>query len=205
MSRSVIMPLSLSSSPQIGTEPTSSSASLAAASATVSLSPMHSQPSVISSFAVSAISVLLSDSGLASLPHPSRVGRRASALASPHGGKREIAAPPTGPGTRLPGGEGRVLRRARGLLGAAVLLARAGLRARDLAVRPRPRARLPRTLRADPVRPDPPRGAMAAVRGDADARRAGRKRDRDRADRAPGLGGGSRLRAGRIGLIPDGY
>src|SRR4051812_9069466 len=49
MSRSVSMPLSRSSSPQIGSAPTSSSASRLAASRTESFSPMHVQSGLITS------------------------------------------------------------------------------------------------------------------------------------------------------------
>ena len=57
MSRSVIMPLRRSSSPQIGIDPTFRSASFFAASATESFSPAHWQSSVMMSLAVLAIRI----------------------------------------------------------------------------------------------------------------------------------------------------
>jgi hypothetical protein len=54
MSRSLSIPLRLLSSPQIGIEPTSSSANFLAASSTVSFSPTHSTPPVVASRAVFA-------------------------------------------------------------------------------------------------------------------------------------------------------
>src|SRR3954447_7754042 len=63
MSRSVIIPLSRWSSPQIGSDPTSSSCIFLAAVASVSFSPTHSAPPVMISRAVVISSTLPSLSG----------------------------------------------------------------------------------------------------------------------------------------------
>src|SRR5215207_1028655 len=93
-----------------------------------------------------------------------------------------------GPRHPLPLGEAGLLVRVVLVLGSARLLARARIPLADLPVRASARGRISRALCPDLRRAAPPRGALAAVRGDPRPDRAVRNGDRNRADRASQLG-----------------
>ena len=106
----------------------------------------------------------------------------------PHGPAAVAAAAPSSPAGpalfRL--GQGRVVRRARPVRRAALLLAAARASRTRPRLRPQPRPRLHRPLPADLDRRAAPRGALLAAGGDAHPGRPGGKRDRDRLHRAAG-------------------
>src|SRR3954447_12779553 len=87
--------------------------------------------------------------------------------------------------------EDRLLVRARAVHRAALLLDRARVRVRDRALRAVAWGGLCRPLRADLLGDRAAGGAVAPARRDAHPVRATRRRDRNRADRAPRLGSGA--------------
>src|ERR671911_1034767 len=111
---------------------------------------------------------------------------------------------PASAGPPLLLGEARILARALPVLCAALLLARARVRAGNRPLRPHARPGLHRSLPADPAHDRAPPGAVASPRGDADAARTGGKRDRNRADRASWVGKRARP-APRTGESAHGY